>query len=144
MREQHTTTLYRKVTSSKQRHFNIYNTQGNTCMSALKKIKITIIKNMPLATIALHSQTVEISKLAHTTQHIKLCKIDASIWWALWVVSRHNVVGDYIRITQCNKTAAHLLSSSVVDFFDVCIWKVAQLQVIQWQEYTHTKTTAEA
>jgi len=78
MREQHTTTMYRKVTSSKQRHFNIYNTQGNTCMSALKKIKITIIKNMPLATIALHSQTVEISKLAHTTQHIKLCKIDAS------------------------------------------------------------------
>ena len=49
-----------------------------------------------------------------------------------------------VGITQQKKIAEHLSSSSVVNFSDVRVWKVANLQVMQWQVYVHSKTNAEA
>jgi len=49
-----------------------------------------------------------------------------------------------VGITQQKNIAEHLFSSSVVNFSDVRVWKVANLQVMQWQVYVHSKTNAES
>jgi len=55
-------------------------------------------------------------------------------------VSRHNVIGNYTTTKIHGNIAEHHFSSSAVDFFDVRIWKVANLQIIHICGYSAHQT----